>query len=51
MFNSVKVTLQNQDIGQISTKEVEVAKYLDMLHTVRIPKEYEEEQLTFDRIV
>ena len=39
VYNTVKVTLNNQEFGQISTKEVEVAKYLDLLHTVRIVKE------------
>ena len=43
VYNSVKVTLSNQEFGQISTKEVEVAKYLDFLHTVRIAKENDDE--------
>ncbi len=52
MYNSVKITLQNQEIGQITTKEVEVAKYLDFLHTVRVAKENDDENaLSFDKIV
>ena len=43
VFNSVKVTLSNEEFGQISTKEVEVAKYLDFLHTIRIAKENDDE--------
>ena len=51
VYNTVKVTLNNQEFNQISTKEVEVAKYLDLLHTVRIVKEDEELQITFDSIL
>ena len=49
VYNSVKVTLSNQEFGQISTKEVEVAKYLDFLHTVRVSKDGEDEKaISFD---
>ena len=49
VYNSVKVTLSNQEFGQISTKEVEVAKYLDFLHTVRIAKENDDEnQISYE---
>ena len=51
VYNTVKVTLNNQEFNQISTKEVEVAKYLDLLHTVRIVKEDEDVQITFDSIL
>ena len=51
VYNTVKVTLNNQEFNQISTKEVEVAKYLDLLHTVRIVKEDDEVQITFDSIL
>ena len=51
VFNTVKVTLNNQEFNQISTKEVEVAKYLDLLHTVRIVKEDDDVQITFDSIL
>ena len=49
VYNSVKVTLSNQEFGQISTKEVEVAKYLDFLHTVRIAKENDDDsQISYE---
>ena len=51
VYNTVKVTLNNQEFNQISTKEVEVAKYLDLLHTVRIVKEDDDVQITFDSIL
>ena len=51
VYNTVKVTLNNQEFNQISTKEVEVAKYLDLLHTVRIVKEDEPVHNTFDSIL
>ena len=50
MYNSVKVTLNNEEFGQISTKEVEVAKFLDLLHTVRISKDNDDVQLSFDDV-
>ena len=50
MYNTVKVTLNNEEFGKISTKEVEVAKYLDLLHTVQIAKEGEDKQFTFDNV-
>ena len=45
------MTLNNNEFGQISTKELEVAKYLDLLHTVRIAKEDDDVQVTFDSIL
>ena len=49
VYNSVKVTLSNQEFGQISTKEVEVAKYLDFLNTVRIAKENDDDsQISYE---
>ena len=51
VYNTVNVTLNNQEFNQISTKEVEVAKYLDLLHTVRIVKEDDDVQITFDSIL
>ena len=51
MFNTVKVTLNNEEFGKISTKEVEVAKYLDLLHTVRIAKDGDDKQLSFDDVL
>ena len=52
VYNSVKVILSNQEFGQISTKEVEVAKYLDFLHTIRLATEYNDENaISYDKIV
>ncbi len=52
VYNSVKITLSNTEFGQISAKEVEVAKYLDFLHTVRVAKEDDDEiALSFDKIL
>ena len=51
VFNTVKVSLKNQEFGKISTKELEVAKYLDFLHTVRLDKETDDEQLNYDKII
>ena len=49
VYNSVKVTLSNEEFGQISSKEVEVAKYLDFLHTIRIAKENDDEnQISYE---
>ena len=36
MYNTVNVTIENGEFGSISTKEVQVAQYLDMLHTVKV---------------
>ena len=36
MYNKVNVTISNSEFGEISTKEVELAQYLDMLHSVKI---------------
>uniref|UniRef100_A0A7S3IJ40 4a-hydroxytetrahydrobiopterin dehydratase n=1 Tax=Strombidium inclinatum TaxID=197538 RepID=A0A7S3IJ40_9SPIT len=36
VYNQVSVTIENEEFGQISTKEVDVAKYLDMLSGVRV---------------
>ena len=36
VYNQVTVTINNEEFGSISTKEVEVAKYLDMLAKVRV---------------
>ena len=30
------MTIANQEFGEISTKDVEVAKYLDMVHSVKV---------------
>ena len=36
VYNKVNVTLSNAEFGQISSKEVELAQYLDMLHSVKV---------------
>ena len=36
VYNRVNVTLSNAEFGEISTKEVQVAQYLDMLHSVKV---------------
>ena len=36
MYNTVNVTIENAEFGEISTKEVQVAQYLDMLHKVKV---------------
>ena len=38
----MKVTINNEEFGQISTKEVEVAKYLDMVQSVNLNRPEEE---------
>lgn len=42
MYNTVNVTISNEEFNEISTKEVEVAKYLDMLHSVKLTDIHEE---------
>ena len=32
----------NSEFGQISSKDVEVAKYLDMVHSVKLLEDHEE---------
>jgi hypothetical protein len=51
VYNSVKVTLSNQEFGKISQNELQVAKFLDLLHTIRIPKETEEDYISFEQIM
>ena len=36
VYNRVNVTIANQEFNDISTKEVEVARYLDMLSSVKV---------------
>ena len=36
VYNQVVVTISNSEFGEISTKEVQAAKYLDMLETVKV---------------
>ena len=36
VYNSVHVTLENTEFGEISKREVELAKYLDMVSSVQV---------------
>ena len=36
VYNSVHVTLQNTEFGEISKREVDLANYLDMVSTVQV---------------
>ena len=47
VYNQVQVTLSNQEFGQISTLEVQVARYLDLIHSVQLK---DEERVSFERI-
>ena len=38
MYNTVHVTLQNTEFDQISTKDLEVARYLDVVEKARLPQ-------------
>lgn len=52
VYNRVHVTLANSEFGEISTKELELARYLDMLHTVRVSNYlYINEHHSYDHII
>ena len=36
VYNNVNVTLENNETGDVSTKEVEMANYLDMVASVKV---------------
>ena len=36
VYNTVNVSIVNHEFGEISTKDVEVAQYLDMLEKVKV---------------
>ena len=36
VYNTVNVTITNSEFGEISSKDVEVAKFLDMLENVKV---------------
>ena len=36
VYNRVNVTLSNEEFGEISQKEIEAAKYLEMVHSVEL---------------
>ena len=37
VYNKVNVTLANSEFGEVGTKEVDIANYLDMVHSVKAP--------------
>ena len=43
------MTLENKEFGQLSTKEVEIAKYLDLLQGIRLPRD-EDDVVSFEQI-
>ncbi len=45
----MKVTLKNDEFGQISTRELQVAQYLDLLSRVKVV-EKEDDQISFDHV-
>ena len=52
VYNRVNVTLSNEEFGEISTKEVQIANYLDMLSEVKISSHfYINEHHSFDQII
>jgi len=40
VFNQVTVTLENQEAGDLTSKEVEVAKFLDTIHSINLEEIY-----------
>ncbi len=36
MYNRVNVTLQNKEFADVTSKEVELAQYLDMIHSISL---------------
>ena len=52
VYNSVNVTLTNTEFDSVSTKEVEVAKYLDMVETVKVTNHLNiDDHLSFEQII
>ena len=51
MYNTVKIELANHEFGQISTMEVQAAKYLDLLHTIKLAKESNDDIISFEQIL
>ena len=51
MYTNVEVTITNPEFGEISTREVELAKYLDMLQTVETTNaDHIDKVLSFEQI-
>eukprot|EP00347_Sterkiella_histriomuscorum_P012965 403366534 len=51
VYNKVNVTLKNQEFGEISTKEVELAQYLDKVSKVQIHPRDSVEALTYEQVI
>ena len=52
MHTGVEVNIVNKEFGSISTKEVELAKYLDMLQTVQVTNYlYIDDTLSYEKII
>ena len=52
VYNRVNVTIANQEFGEISTKDVEVARYLDMVHSVKVSNHlYINDHHSFEQIM
>ncbi len=51
MYNTVKVTLSNPEFGELSTKELEVATYLDRISQVHLVNDdHRDEAITLKQI-
>ena len=52
VHTGVEVNIVNKEFGEISTKEVELAKYLDMLQTVQVTNYlYIDDTLSYEKII
>ena len=52
MHTGVEVNIVNKEFGEISTKEVALAKYLDMLQTVQVTNYlYIDDTLSYEKII
>ncbi|CDW72371.1 UNKNOWN [Stylonychia lemnae] len=51
VYNTVKVTLKNEEFGKISTKEVELAQYLDKIHQIRLVDRESVDALSYEKVI
>ena len=52
VYNRVNVNISNEEFGEITSKEVELAQYLDMVHTVKVSNHlYINEHHSFEHIM
>ena len=52
VYNKVSVTICNHEFGEVSTKEVEAANYLDMVHGIRVTNHHHiNEHLSMEHII